>query len=465
MRAPDSSHPLQEEHSARRTVSMGTITDRVDAFYGGLSDPLPPVAAHCGLVRDEVQQPSTPVCVPLSRSVGCGSGCSVTSVGVSERAVCLSTVATSTCLAPADPRLRGTVHPGHSACVVTPAVVLRPPGVGGVTSSSLTSTTRPSGSGSMDAPEPSSVPTSRMALIQSGYVARGFSPSVATHLAHTVRLSSSSVYDAKWVLYESWCREKGTDPLRPSPQQVSEFLCHLFQEVKLAASTLRAYKASILSVLTAHTPMLPADSDVLSTLLRSFHRLRPPTRTPVPEWDLSFVLASLLRHPYEPLDRAPLDLLTYKTVFLMALATGGRRGELLALMRGPDNVKWSADSSEVHIYSDPSFIPKTRRAFTPGRPISIKSLGNTISSQEPDMKLCPCRALRMYLDRTSLTAIEKGRRKLFLPVNLSNSAELTSQGLSKFFPRLFTVPMLILTLRSSLDSKLIFTRPVSSLTA
>ena len=61
--------------------------------------------------------------------------------------------------------------------------------------------------------------------------------------------------------------------------------------------------------------------------------LQRPRVTPVlPQWDLGIVLEALSKSPYEPLREALLKHLTLKTVFLLAMASAGRRSELQALM-------------------------------------------------------------------------------------------------------------------------------------
>ena len=61
--------------------------------------------------------------------------------------------------------------------------------------------------------------------------------------------------------------------------------------------------------------------------------LQRPRVTPVlPQWALGIVLEALSKSPYEPLREASLKHLTLKTVFLLAMASAGRRSELQALM-------------------------------------------------------------------------------------------------------------------------------------
>ena len=63
---------------------------------------------------------------------------------------------------------------------------------------------------------------------------------------------------------------------------------------------------------------------VLSELIRSFELQRPVQRSLTPEWDLSWVLVSLQKSPYEPLHKASKLHVTIKTAFLLALATAKR---------------------------------------------------------------------------------------------------------------------------------------------
>ena len=60
--------------------------------------------------------------------------------------------------------------------------------------------------------------------------------------------------------------------------------------------------------------------------------LQRPRITPVlPQWDLGVVLEALSKSAYEPLREASFKHLTLKTVFLLAMASAGRRSELHVL--------------------------------------------------------------------------------------------------------------------------------------
>ncbi len=112
-------------------------------------------------------------------------------------------------------------------------------------------------------------------------------------------------------------------------------------------------------------------------------------------------------------------MLTYIFVVLLALATGARRGELLALRRGNDYIRHTDGWSKVWLYPDPQFLPKTKKGLEGVvQGIPIISLQDRVDSLEPNYTLCPVRCLRYYLDRTSNVTIYKGRNSYFFPLNL-----------------------------------------------
>ena len=54
----------------------------------------------------------------------------------------------------------------------------------------------------------------------------------------------------------------------------------------------------------------------------------------VPEWDLRVVLTALQKYPFEPLSKSSLKYVTLKTVFLTAITTFRRVGDIQALKLG-----------------------------------------------------------------------------------------------------------------------------------
>lgn len=73
-----------------------------------------------------------------------------------------------------------------------------------------------------------------------------------------------------------------------------------------------------------------SDPSVLR-LLAGFFRDRPAGSIPVLPWDLRLVLDVFKRAPFESWSEIDLKHLTFKTVFLFAMASGRRRSEIHSL--------------------------------------------------------------------------------------------------------------------------------------
>ena len=95
-------------------------------------------------------------------------------------------------------------------------------------------------------------------------------------------------------------------------------------------SSLRGYRSTLSAVFRFHLPSLSSDP-VIRDLLRSFRLSSAERVMRPPAWDLSKVLTYLVSPAFESLSQASFRALTMKTLFLLALATAKRVGELQAL--------------------------------------------------------------------------------------------------------------------------------------
>ena len=97
-----------------------------------------------------------------------------------------------------------------------------------------------------------------------------------------------------------------------------------------------------------------------------------------------------------------MKLLTYKTVFLLALASGKCRSEIHAWLHS--SVFFNRDSSKVTVAPSPASLAKNQLASTGPEAVKevfISALSKVLdSSLAQDRTLCPVRALRFYLERT-----------------------------------------------------------------
>ena len=199
-----------------------------------------------------------------------------------------------------------------------------------------------------------------------------------------------------------WCLTNKVDFGAPPVTSVADFLMYLFQDRKLQPSTIDGYRSTIADKLGNSSLNISKD-EILTRLLDSFHRDRPKGRRGIPSWNLSLVLHQLTKAPFEPLREASLKLLTFKTVFLLALGSGKRRSEIHAWQNR--NIRHQSDWSKVSLYPSPSFLSKNQLAKEGPEsvaPVVIPALAPTLDkSLKSDRSLCPVRALRYYLDRTS----------------------------------------------------------------
>ena len=69
-------------------------------------------------------------------------------------------------------------------------------------------------------------------------------------------------------------------------------------------------------------------------LLKGIFNSMPPEKRLVPEWNLKQVLNFLCGKPFEPMLKCSLKYLTWKTVFLTAVTTSRRCGDIQALRIG-----------------------------------------------------------------------------------------------------------------------------------
>ena len=170
----------------------------------------------------------------------------------------------------------------------------------------------------------------------------------------------------------------------------------------------------------------------LSRLLDSFHRDKPKGRRGIPSWNLSLVLHQLTKAPFEPLRKASLKHLTFKTVFLLALGSGKRRSEIHAWLF--KNIRHQENWTQVSFYPSPSFISKNQLAKEGSAsvaPVVIPALAPSLDrSLKEDKSLCPVRALRYYLDRTK--DIRVGKELVFVSFRLGFQKDIVPATISSW---------------------------------
>ena len=240
---------------------------------------------------------------------------------------------------------------------------------------------------------------SRVATLKRHYRKSGFSGRAARVLSGVLRESSSRLYQSRWKIFCGWCRGRSVAPVNASVPVVVDFLIHLRQDKGLSVSAVKGYCWALNSVLALKGRDLAASREI-TTLLRSFVRSVNPVELRPPAWDVSLVLQSLTGAPYEPLRTCEERFLAQKTLFLLALASAKRIGELHALSY---RVSHTRDWGEVSFAFVTGFVAKTQdpSSLAPRfEGFSVLALTNARKNRNGRL-LCPVRAVKVYLDRTA----------------------------------------------------------------
>jgi integrase len=255
----------------------------------------------------------------------------------------------------------------------------------------------------------SHVPLTRLASVRLTLQQAGFSEEVAQRISEHNRPSTNRLYQCRWGVFNAWCEGRGVDPLQVSVSVIAEFLLGLFHK-GLQPTTILGYRTAISGTLKHHGMDVGSDKH-LGALLSNLQRERPKPPNSMPTWDLALVLRALTRHPFEPLTQATDKYLSLKTVFLVALATGCRVSEIHAL--DMSSIRYTKGHREIQISPNIRFLSKTQRASDAQRQLAVIKIKALASNLQEDMiedrSLCPVRALRYYLDRTSVHRRDQNR--------------------------------------------------------
>ena len=166
----------------------------------------------------------------------------------------------------------------------------------------------------------------------------------------------------------------------------------------MSVSAVKGYSFALNSVLALKGRDL-ASSREIAMLLRSFSRSVDPVELRPPALDVSLVLQSLTGASYEPPTYEE-RFLAQKTLFLLALASAKRIGELHALSyrvshtRNWGEVSFSYVTGFMAKTQDPSSLAPRFEGF------SVPALPNARNNCNGRL-LCPVRVVRRYLDSTA----------------------------------------------------------------
>ena len=253
----------------------------------------------------------------------------------------------------------------------------------------------------------------------------GFSDAVAGQLALCRRESTRLNYQARWGKFRKWCKDFNHRSSDPTIPKIAEFLTYLFKTENAAVSTIKGYRSMLSSVFKFRLPEI-STSPILKDLTRSFEISAPRPIHRSPTWDLDKVLEYLSGPPFEPLTEASFRNKSRKALFLLAMATAKRVGELQAL-----SFSVSHRGEDLVLHYDPFFLAKTETASNPlPRSVIVKSLEDFVGDL-PERVLCPVRAVRHL--RRATRSTEASPSRLF--VSPSDPTRSMSKNAMSFFLR------------------------------
>ena len=393
---------------------------------------LPLLASTNGrFVCNKVESQATNVCVSCPRRSGLGNRCIEHLLGGSGRLCVLSSGSHSS----GDSKDDHLQVQNHHDCtrVARDVLVL---GSGGAVHKA-SSETSPVG-GSVDSAfqqqtsQQSDLPESScLASGVSHEYSERFSEEVAKRIKEPQRHSSRRIYESRWSIFGKWCEESQVDVSNPTIPDVADFLNCLFKERNLKPSTIAGYRTAIADGLGVKGEQISKSLE-LNRLLASFYRDKPVANRSIPSWDLALVLHALTKQPFEPLGKASLKLLTFKTVFLLTLASGKRRSEVHAWTHS--SLSYKENWSQVTLAPSTAFLAKNQLASDgPAaiKPVVIPALKPQLDkSLTQDRSLCPVRALKFYLDRTK--DLRKNKNLLFVAIKEGFTRDISRATISSW---------------------------------
>ena len=282
-------------------------------------------------------------------------------------------------------------------------------------------------------PTPSSFGSNRMATVRETLRSSGFSLDSCNLIVKGKRKSTNNLYDSRWKRWCSYCKEEDVDPCNPSESDFCNFLSFIFYNDRLAGSTLKGYRSAIVSTIALLTGRKPFfSSDIVHNLINGALNISHVNKciSRKEPWSLPLVFSFLNSSVFEPLSSCSLPFLTWKAVFLIALALVRRVGGLHALSGLKDDVIFEDDFSGVSLKFLPEFRAKTQLPMQKSKGFFIPSIFSMEGSTDDDILSCPVRALRIYRGRTE--GFRRDRRRLFLSLKQNYQKDITKNTLARW---------------------------------
>ena len=376
---------------SRYAVKRRPSLDGMVPLNSGLpEDSTTGTSPRSGSIRNELQQQTINLPIPMSRQLGSGSRCSSNPVGEVEIPIHVSTD-TLDLQSPSK-------NNEHSICKGNPdhsrypneALVHVLTAQEDTVSTSKSSTV--SGSSRQSSDTTLHLKPSRVDVITRAYEEQiSDDPRVLGLLTTPLLPSTSLSYQNKWLSFCNFIK----DHLRSvvTLENVLKFFTHLFYDKNLTPGTIAKYRSAIAEPLRLRFNIILENNIAVTKFFRAMRKKRPNAPISTPLWSLNKVLIYI----DDMTGHLNVEQLLQKSAFLLLLATGWRISELQACVRD-EEFCFINRSSTLLIRPHSSFLAKNESYETRWQHKSINSL--QLADGSPS-HLCPVRSLQEYLRRTS----------------------------------------------------------------
>lgn len=163
--------------------------------------------------------------------------------------------------------------------------------------------------------------------------------------------------------------------------------------------------------------------------MKGLDNLFPHRTQPAQPWDRELVLNTLTQKPFEPLATCDFRTLTMKVLFLTAITSARRVGELAALSALPPYTLFIDQG--VILRPQPTFLPKVNSKFHINEPIVLPTFYPKphISAEQARLHTLDARrTLAFYIDRTR--SIRKTNNLFVSTADRSKGQPLSAQRIS-----------------------------------
>ena len=393
-------------------------TDRVDTPSSSLSAPLESLGTtSSGLICNKFESQTPQLHVSSPRCSGSSHRRHVATL-VQHGRLCLSPVRHDKASNQQISSVSQLQNDPGRAMVASTRMVSRSVGTSRGSSKNIAIQTRPSkpASGEAVTPKPPHSSSDRLETIIRFGRAKGLSKNAAKSIFGARRSSTNHLYQHRWSIYYKWCKDNKKSASRPSLNSLCEFFIFLRRVKKYAVGSIRGFRSMLHTVLRHVNFNISQDQDI-SDIIRSFQIEGPIASKDVVYWNLDVVLKYLCSEKFEPLVNSSILDLTKKTLFLVTLALAKRVSEVQALS---NSVGFTSEGAVVSLTL--SFRAKNDfKCKSLPRNFLLKDL-STLVGQEEEVKLCPVRCLKAYLDRTNSHRTPTNKRLFVSPRDPSRPA-------------------------------------------